>query len=107
MNPKALTFYDPIEHSTLADDELDDANGRELIGDDDHGLWWGTERAFWVLEAGESARELIVVTGEDKWGHPFDGYFYGSPARVIAFVLRYRLKNMRLDNPAEMIYPRP
>ena len=86
MKLKTGTFVDPETFETLADNETLDAHGTDLVGDDEHGCWWGTARAAWVLETIEdepgparptTCRSVQVVVGWCWAGH-YDGYFVGT-----------------------------
>jgi len=75
-------FVDPETGDRLPDDEKWDAEGEPIIGSDDDGTWWGTERAAWVLREWPS---VCIVYG---WMGPdvYVGYFVGptSEAREYA-----------------------
>jgi hypothetical protein len=72
------TFVDPETGERYAPYERLDPHGTPLIGEDEWGLWWGTERAAWVLSEGSTSR-LVRFTGTIcrttvKW----DGFFIGT-----------------------------
>lgn len=75
-------FVDVAAGERLADHETVDAHGTDLIGVDyDGGLWWGTERAAWVLH--EHAFTVIV---RGKLGRrPWSGHFVGTEDAAIEY----------------------
>jgi hypothetical protein len=64
-------FVDPWERKAI--EGCYDSIGTELIGDDEHGMWWGTERAVWPLSFGA----VIHVRGY-VGAVEYDGYFLGT-----------------------------
>lgn len=71
-------FVDSETGEPLPDDTVFDAHGIELIGADDNGLWWGTERAAWVLSEGQTLVRASGFIGSEAW----DGFFIGSEDEV-------------------------
>jgi len=52
-----------------------DARGTAVVGSDEEGMWWGTERAAWILEGDGLA--LVEVWGT-LCGEPYTGWFVGT-----------------------------
>ena len=83
-------FVDPVEETRYEAHEYLDPYGQELLGEDEHGLWWGTERAAWVLSPGPIEGRVVRVVGKatltpdvaHPWLPPkevlYDGFFIGS-----------------------------
>ena len=79
-------FTDPETGERLADHETIDAHGTDLVGvDGDGGLWWGTERAAWVLH--EHAF-TVIVRGTMGWPggrRRWTGRFVGTEEAAIHY----------------------
>jgi len=74
-------FVDVQAGERLADHETWDAHGTPLIGMDDDGFWWGTERAAWVLHE----YPFVVVVHGTLGCRPWDGYFVGTEEAAIEY----------------------
>lgn len=59
-------FVDVITGERYEALDFEDPYGQELVGDDLEGLWWGTERAAWVLSPGPIHGRFVRVTGQRK-----------------------------------------
>jgi hypothetical protein len=68
--------------------EVCDVHGVDVMGADEHGLWWGTERAAWVLS--EQAYTVEV------WGHvgseAYAGHFIGTEEEAIDYAERHMVR---------------
>jgi hypothetical protein len=74
-------FVDPVSGDRLDDADKIDAYGQELIGLDDDGFWWGTERAAWVLH-----EHAFTVTVHGKIGRrAWEGHFVGTEAAAVDY----------------------
>jgi hypothetical protein len=80
-------FVDPVSGERYGPWGRQDPHGQDLIGDDEEGLWWGTERAAWVLSPGPIHGRFVRVTGQRK-GVLYDGFFIGSEAEAVDYVER-------------------
>ena len=75
-------FADPETGERLGDIEMEDAHGRELIGVDyEGGIWWGTERAAWVLHEHPYVVEIWGKIGRRNWF----GFFIGTEDAAISY----------------------
>ena len=75
-------FADPETGERLGDIEMEDAHGRALIGaGDEGGLWWGTERAAWVLHEHPFVVEVWGKIGRRDWF----GFFIGTEDAAILY----------------------
>ena len=91
MSPKQISdaapdvdcnvFVDPFDGETILEQPGVDAHGTDLIGEDDHGLWWGTPRAAWVLRPCTELVHVIGRLGAMTW----DGWFIGSVEDAVAY----------------------
>lgn len=86
-------FVDPETGERLPDDAVFDAHGVELIGADDHGLWWGTERACWVLSEGGPVVEASGFIGSEVWG----GFFIGSEGDAEWYAETHGVKSVHTE----------
>ncbi len=86
--PVEAAFYDPKTGDKL--EEGVDALGQNVIGEDEHGLWWGTPRAAWVLPCTGTMR-LVFVSGV-RGAEAYDGAFLGSADAAISYVERRGVK---------------
>jgi len=65
-----------------------DREGAPLIGDDEHGVWWGTEDAAWVLsEVWYSTRVQGYLGSENYTGH-----FIGTMEEVLFYCVEHGVK---------------
>jgi len=90
MSPRADHFLDPEDGTLYLDGELHDAHGVDLVGvDPDGSMWWGTERATWVLEDG--ATTVVRVSG---WMGPvrWDGFFLGAAEAAVDYAEQRRVR---------------
>jgi len=76
-------FVDVISGEVLDEDEVGcfidcDAEGHPLAGSDEMGVWWGTERAVWVLSQQYYTVEVWGWMGPD----PYIGHFLGTEEEV-------------------------
>jgi len=78
-------FIDPDTDEVLSS-ETTDANGQDLIGEDEFGQWWGTSRAYWKLE---DSPFLVDVSGFTPDGRAFNGCFIGSDIAAIRYAERW------------------
>ena len=74
-------FVDVVAGERLGDNETWDAYGQDLIGFDDDGYWWGTERAAWVLHEHAFVVEVWGRIGSLDW----IGYFVGTEDAAIDY----------------------
>ena len=74
-------FVDVVAGERLGDNETWDAYGQDLVGTDDEGLWWGTERAAWVLHEHPFVVEVWGRIGALDW----IGYFVGTEEAAIDY----------------------
>jgi hypothetical protein len=74
-------FVDVEAGERLGDDDKIDAHGVDLIGFDEDGFWWGTERAAWVL----FEHPYVVIVHGTLGRHPWDGYFVGTEEAAIEY----------------------
>lgn len=74
-------FLDPETNDRLGDDEKEDVHGQDLIGVDDDGIWWGTDRAAWVL----STHQTTCYVHGWQGNHPYVGHFCGTAAEAIDY----------------------
>jgi len=62
-----------------------DAEGVDVMGSDEHGVWWGTRRAAWWL----SEQHYVV----EVWGHigsePYQGHFIGTVEEAVDYCERH------------------
>lgn len=72
---------------TISDEIVEDidAHGVDVIGEDEHGIWWGTERAAWMI-----SHTYYTV---DVWGHlhgkPWQGVFIGTVEEAVDYAERH------------------
>jgi hypothetical protein len=80
-------FVDP-ETGEVLDESVSrvDAHGRDIVGEDEHGFWWGTERACWKLE---HSRHVVRVTAIARDGTVFDAWFLGSEKAALRYARRW------------------
>ena len=83
LNPpvEAGYFVDVEAGDRLRDDERWDAHGVPLIGADEDGVWWGTDRAAWVLREHPFTVTIHGHRGRQDW----DGHFVGTEADAIEY----------------------
>lgn len=85
-NPWPLNeFFDPETDEVYQPGEYEDPHGVDLIGVDEEGLWWGTERAAYRLELSPF---IVCVSGHSKGGVHFMAWFCGSDEAAIDFAER-------------------
>ena len=78
----AASFVDPVDGERLPDHARIDAYGVELIGVDQHGaLWWGTDRAAWLLHEHPFTVQIHGRLGRRNW----TGHFIGTEEAAIAY----------------------
>jgi hypothetical protein len=77
-------FADPETFDALDLNDICDAHGAPLIGEDEHGFWWGTSRAAWVLHEEDCVESVFVVygwLGPEQW----TGYFMGHKEDAVSY----------------------
>lgn len=74
-------FVDVCTGERLEDGECD-ADGVDLVGCDEMGLWWGTQDAAWVLS--HRSGPTVEVWGEIG-GEPWQGVFVGTLEEAVAY----------------------
>lgn len=78
---RAACFVDPVSGERLADTDTCDAHGTDLIGVDEYGVWWGTERAAWVLHEHPFTVQVRGRIGRLAW----EGHFVGTEDAAIEY----------------------
>jgi hypothetical protein len=86
-------FFDPETGERLPDDTVFDTHGVELIGADDSGLWWGTERACWVLSERGAAVRASGFIGSETW----DGFFIGSESEAKRYAETHSVREVKTE----------
>ena len=86
-------FLDPDTRERLPDDAVFDAHGVDLVGADEEGLWWGTERAAWVLCARGDLVRVSGWLGASTW----DGFFIGSAAQAERYAESHGVRHMHIE----------
>ena len=73
--------------------EVEDSEGQPLAGSDDFGVWWGTERAAWVL----SEQYYTVVVNGFIGPMPYMGHFVGTVEEAIHYAREHGVKDITAE----------
>jgi hypothetical protein len=83
-------FVDPNTGNRLEGDALFDCEGCAIVGSDDEGTWWGTERAAWVL----SEQYYSVVVNGYLGADYYIGYFIGTVEEARHYAMTHGVKDI-------------
>jgi hypothetical protein len=86
-------FIDIADSSRFEESEFEDSEGQPLIGEDDRGVWWGTERAAWKLS---DVWYTVVVTGY-RGSQPYFGHFIGTVYEATMYAREHGVKDIVVE----------
>jgi hypothetical protein len=89
-------FVDPNTGDRLEGDALFDCEGCAIVGSDDEGTWWGTERAAWVL----SEQYYSVIVNGYLGADPYVGYFIGTSEEARFYAMTHGVKDIEVMSGA-------
>jgi len=92
-------FVDPSTGERFGDEETCDVHGQELLGmDEERGeLWWGTQRAAWVLYPHFATVLIYGYVGP----YHYSGHFVGTAEDVIDYAERHMVKVTHVEDGGE------
>jgi hypothetical protein len=74
--------------------EMLDSEDCDIVGcDDEFGIWWGTERAAWVL----SEQPNVVVVNGFIGPNAYVGYFVGTAEEARHYAKTHGVKDIEVD----------
>ena len=91
-------FFDPIDRIHIDETIGLDAHGTDIVGSDEHGVWWGTARAAWVLYP---HHELVHVIGR-RGAEAYDGWFVGSIEDAILYAEHHDVRVEKTESGDEI-----
>lgn len=87
-------WYDPFSRRSFPASRYEDADGTPVTGEDEDGIWWGTNRAYWVIDPRGQLLELTGFLGPT----PYHMYLrVESKEAALAVGAKRGLKEMQVD----------
>jgi hypothetical protein len=74
-----------------------DVHGTDVVGEDENGMWWGTDRAAWLLGDPPVRKAYLVRVDGFLASEPWTGFFIGRRGverRAVSYARRRAVKDV-------------